>query len=194
MENNIFGDLGRRWYIVQTYSGYENAVKQDILRRTETMGFKDLIFQVIVPEEVEITKKTNGSEKRKVKQIFPGYVFVEMIVTDDSWFMVRNTPKVTGFLGSRGGGTKPVPLKDEEIKAVLLKMGAIAKPVYDYLVGQTVEVISGSFKGHKAVVDRVDNEKEMVVVGITLFGQTTPLELSIRDIKQNKEILKENKE
>lgn len=184
MENK---SLTPRWYIVQTYSGYENTVKMDIDRRAETMGYKHLIFNIVVPEETKIFKKTDGSERKVVKQIFPGYVFIEMIVTEETWFMVRNTPKVTGFLGSSGGGTWPVPLKPEEIEPILLKMGVIAKPNYDYLLNQVVEIIEGAFVGNTGTVSQVDNERENVVVNISLFGRLTPAELSIRSIKQIKD-------
>jgi transcriptional antiterminator NusG len=107
-----------RWYIIQTYSGYENSVREDLLRRVDSMGMNDFIFSVIVPEETIIEKKDNGKEKEKIKQLYPGYVFVEMIVTDESWFVVRNTPRVTGFLGSSGGGTKHVPIPPEENKKI----------------------------------------------------------------------------
>lgn len=188
------GNFGKRWYIVQTYSGYENAVKQDIERRAETMGLSQFIFNIIVPEETKIIKKTDGSEKKTVKQIFPGYVFIEMIVTDDSWFMVRNTPKVTGFLGSSGGGTKPVPLTAEEIKPILLKMGVIEKPAYDYLLNQNVQITAGPFMGSIGQVTKVDSEKEIVVVNINIFGRSTPAELAIKDIKELNQTSKEEKE
>lgn len=110
MSNN-----NRRWYIVQTYSGFENSVKEDLERRIDSMGMKEYIFQTLIPEETVIETKADGSKKEKVKKMFPGYIFVEMIVTDDSWFVVRNTPKVTGFLGSSGGGTKPVPVPEMKL-------------------------------------------------------------------------------
>ncbi len=138
-----------RWYIIQTYSGYENSVREDLLRRVDSMGMNDFIFSVIVPEETIIEKKDNGKEKEKIKQLYPGYVFVEMIVTDESWFVVRNTPRVTGFLGSSGGGTKPVPLAPEEIKQILLKIGVISKPKYDQLLDKYVEILSGAYQGIK---------------------------------------------
>ncbi len=177
-------NFGKRWYIVQTYSGYENAVKADIERRAETMGLTDCIFRIIVPEETKIHKKVDGTEKKEVKKIFPGYVFIEMIVTDESWFMVRNTPKVTGFLGSSGGGTKPVPLREDEIKGILLKEGLIAKAKYDYLLNQNVNIIDGSFQGMSGVVSKVDNEREIVLVNISMFGRMTPTELAISSIRE----------
>ena len=114
------------WYVVQTYSGYENSVKENLLRRIETMQMESSIFQVMIPEELKAEKKADGSMKEKLVKMFPGYVFIEMIVTDESWFVVRNTPGVTGFLGSSGGGTKPIPLFPDEINPILKKCGMLA--------------------------------------------------------------------
>ena len=173
-----------RWNIIQTYSGYENAVKLDLERRVESMGMSDYIFRVIVPEETVIETKADGKSKEKIKQIFPGYVFVEMIVTDESWFVVRNTPRVTGFLGSSGGGTKPVPLAPDEINQILLKIGVISKPTYDHLVGKTVEILSGAFTGLKGEVAFVDNDQEKITVNIDVFGRSTPTEFDVVDIRE----------
>jgi len=175
---------GVRWYIIQTYSGYENAVKKDLERRVESMGMVDLIFRIIVPEETIVEKNAKGEEKEKVKQLFPGYVFVEMIVTDESWFVVRNTPQVTGFLGSSGGGTKPVPLSPDEINQILLKIGVINKPTFDHLIGKQVEVINGSWEGLKGEVSAVDNDQEKVIVDLDLFGRSTPTEIDANEIKE----------
>lgn len=173
-----------RWYIIQTYSGYENAVKLDLERRVESMGMSDFIYRVIVPEETVIEKKADGKEKEKIKQLFPGYVFVEMIVTDESWFVVRNTPRVTGFLGSSGGGTKPVPLAPDEINQILLKVGIISKPTYNHLLGKEVEIIEGAMKGTKGKVVDVDNDQEKVVVEIDMFGRAVPSDYKVTDIKE----------
>lgn len=173
-----------RWYIIQTYSGYENAVKLDLERRVESMGMSDFIYRVIVPEETVIEKKADGKEKEKVKQLFPGYVFVEMIVTDESWFVVRNTPRVTGFLGSSGGGTKPVPLAPDEINQILLKVGIMSKPTYDHLMGKMVEIIEGAMKGMKGKVVDVDNDQEKVVVEIDMFGRAVPSDYKVTEVKE----------
>ncbi|MCF7932456.1 MAG: transcription termination/antitermination protein NusG [Acholeplasmataceae bacterium] len=175
---------GLRWYVIQTYSGYENAVKVDLLRRVESMGMSDFIFRVIVPEETVIEKKADGKEKEKVKQLFPGYVFVEMVVTDESWFVVRNTPRVTGFLGSSGGGTKPVPLAPDEINQILLKVGIISKPTYNHLIGKKVEILSGPYANLKGKVSDVDNDQEKVVVEIDLFGRATPTEVDAHEVNE----------
>ncbi|HOI85608.1 MAG TPA: transcription termination/antitermination protein NusG [Acholeplasmataceae bacterium] len=173
-----------RWYIIQTYSGYENAVKSDLERRVESMGMSDYIFRVIVPEETVIEKKADGKEKEKIRQLFPGYVFVEMIVTDESWFVVRNTPRVTGFLGSSGGGTKPVPLSPDEINQILLKVGIISKPTWMHLLNKSVEVINGTWLGMKGVVTNVDDDQEKLTVDLDLFGRATPTEVDVHDVKE----------
>lgn len=173
-----------RWYIIQTYSGYEKAVKQDLERRVESMGMTDFIYNIIVPEEKYIEKNKDGKEKEKIRQIFPGYIFVEMMVTDDSWFVVRNTPRVTGFLGSSGGGTKPVPLADEEIKPILFKVGVLAKPNYNHLIGKQVMIISGAFEGQIGKVSAVDNDQEKIVIDVDLFGRATPTEVGFSEFKE----------
>ncbi|HLT00488.1 MAG TPA: transcription termination/antitermination protein NusG [Acholeplasma sp.] len=174
----------KRWYVIQTYSGYENAVKEDLARRVDSMGMQDYIFQIIVPEEKYIEKTKDGKDKEKIRQVYPGYVFVEMLVTDDSWFVVRNTPRVTGFLGSSGGGTKPVPLLDEEIKPILLKVGIMSKPNYEYLIGKQVIIISGAFEGQTGVVSGVDNDQEKLIVDIEVFGRATPTEINFNQFKE----------
>lgn len=166
-----------RWYIVQTYSGFEKIVMEDIIRRAETMGMQEEILEVIVPEEKVIEKNKDGIEKEKIKQMYPGYVFVKMNVTDDSWYVVRNTPKVTGFLGSSGGGTKPVPMPDDEIKKILLNVGILQKPNYDHLKGKVVEIIKGPFEGQQVEVAQVDNEREKLIVNVQLFNRSTPTEI-----------------
>ena len=178
----------KRWYIVTTYSGYENSVKQDLERRRESMNMTDLIYQVLVPEEIKEVVDKKGKKKEKVEKLFPGYVFVEMEVEDemdeDAWFMVRNTPKVTGFLGSSGGGTKPVAVPKEEMDAILEKLGMIQKPVFEIYVGDKVEVAEGSFKGTIGEVSAVNLEKEVVTILIELFGRMTPMEFPFNQVKK----------
>lgn len=177
----------KRWYIVQTYSGYENAVKEDLARRVESLAMQDFIFNIIVPEEKIIEKKADGKEKEKIKQIYPGYVFVEMLVTDESWFVVRNTPKVTGFLGSSGGGTKPVPLEENEINNILRKVGIINKPSYAHYLGKTVLIMEGTFNGEVGVVSAVDDDRELLTVDVDMFGRATPTEISVLNVKEVEE-------
>lgn len=174
----------RRWYIVQTYSGFENSVKINLQRRIESMQMEDLLSQIVIPEEIQIERKPDGTQKEKMVKIFPGYVFVEMIVTDDSWFVVRNTPGVTGFLGSSGGGTKPVPLPPEEINPILKKCGLMEAPKIDVELGEKVRVTTGPFNGQIGTIDEIDAEKQELTVLVDMFGRKTPVELNFEDIEK----------
>jgi transcriptional antiterminator NusG len=174
----------RRWYIVQTYSGFENSVKINLQRRIESMQMEDLLSQIVIPEEIQIERKPDGTQKEKIVKIFPGYVFVEMIVTDDSWFVVRNTPGVTGFLGSSGGGTKPVPLPPEEINPILKKCGLMEAPKIDVELGEKVRVIVGPFNGQIGTIDVIDAEIQELSVLVDMFGRKTPVELNFEDIEK----------
>ena len=174
----------RRWYIIQTYSGFENSVKEDLLRRIETMGQQDYIFNVLIPEEEYEDEKKDGTKVIKTRKMFPSYVFVEMIVTEKSWFIVRNTPKVTGFLGSSGKGAKPVPLPPEEINGILRNIGLMEKPTYDFKIGDKVLVISGPFTDRIVEVVAVSEEKEIVTVLVEFFGRPSPTELKFNEVKK----------
>ena len=174
----------KRWYVVQTYSGLENSVKEDLERRIESMNMQDFIFQVIIPEEKYEELKADGSVKEKVRKMFPGYVFVEMINNERSWFVVRNTPKVTGFLGSSGGGAKPVPLTTEEANLILEKIGMISKPENPYEVGESVRIVSGPFSGKIAEVAGFDADKKVVTLLIEMFGSYTPTEFDFTEIEK----------
>ena len=180
----------KRWYIAQTYSGYESSVKNDIERRIESLGMQEIVKQVLVPEEeIEVVKK-DGSKKKKVQKVFPGYIFIEMEIDpekgmdEDAWFMIRNTQKVTGFLGSSGGGTKPTPVAVDEMNQILRNLGLAEKPVLDIAVGDKVEVISGSFKEKIGEILSINEDKRIVTIGIDLFGSITPFELDFNDVKK----------
>lgn len=173
----------RLWYIVQTYSGKENSVRENILRRIETMEMEHLIFQVMIPEELKTEKKADGSLKEKMVKMYPGYVFIEMIVTDDSWFVIRNTPGVTGFLGSSGGGTKPIPLMPDEINPILKQCGLLQVQKLNAKPGQKVKLAAGAFAGQIGTIDTIDNEKGQVVVLVEMFGRKTPLEMDFAEIE-----------
>jgi transcriptional antiterminator NusG len=171
----------RRWYVIHTYSGYEDAVARNLKQRIEALGMEDKIFNVLVPKEKKI--KIRGGKKEIVEEkIYPGYVFVEMIVTDDSWYVVRNTPNVTGFVGS---GTTPIPVSDEEMKE-LLKRIEVKEPQYkiEVKVGDLVKIIDGPFKDFDGKVAEVDEERGKVKVMINLFGRDTPVELDSLQIKK----------
>lgn len=178
----------KRWYIVTTYSGYENSVKQDLERRRESMNMTHLIYQVLVPEEVKEVVDKKGKKKEKIEKLFPGYVFVEMEVDkemdEDAWFMVRNTPKVTGFLGSSGGGTKPVAVPKDEMDAILEKLGLVQKPVFEIYAGDKVTVTEGSFKDMVGEVSAVNLEKETLTILINMFGRMTPMEFPFSQVKK----------
>jgi transcriptional antiterminator NusG len=171
----------RRWYVIHTYSGYEDAVARNLRQRIESLGMEDKIFNVLVPKEKKI--KIRGGKKEIVEEkIYPGYVFVEMIVTDDSWYVVRNTPNVTGFIGS---GTTPIPVSDEEMKELLKRIEA-KEPEYkiEVKVGDLVKIIDGPFKDFDGKVAEVDGERGRVKVMINLFGRDTPVELDSLQIKK----------
>ena len=172
----------RRWYIVQTYSGYENSVEQDLKKRIETMGQQDYIFQVLVPEEEYWDEKKDGSKVLKKRKIFPSYVFVEMIVNEKSWFIVRNTPKVTGFLGSSGKGAKPVPIPPGEIEQILKQAGLVEKKNVEFEVGEIVDVVSGPFAGRTIEITAIDNTKETLTFMIEMFNRLTPAEVQFDEV------------
>lgn len=172
----------KSWYVLHTYSGYENRVKANIESRAQSMRMGDYIFRVVVPEETEKEVK-NGKEKEIVHKTFPGYVLVEMIMTDDSWYVVRNTPGVTGFVGSHGAGSKPAPLLQEEINSILRSIGMSTRNVELVVsVGETVQIIEGAFAGLEGHVTEVDEEKEKLKVNIEMFGRETSTELDFDQV------------
>ena len=172
------------WYVVNTYSGHENKVKEKLEMRTVSMGMEDYIFRVIVPEEKVIEEK-NGVKKEKIKKLFPGYILVEMIMTDEAWFVVRNTPGVTGFIGSSGKGAKPFPLQPYEVDKILNDMGMSRLEVNtDLKEGTLVKVISGPFSGMEGKVDSVDKDNNKLIVLLDLFGQETSVEVEFSQIEK----------
>lgn len=174
-------NTGRHWYAIHTYAGYEDSVRESMQQRVESLGMQDLIFEVIVPKETQIVIK-KGQPVTEEKKLFPGYVLVDMIVTDDSWYMVRNTPNVTGFVGS---GTIPVPVSPEEWKVIKRHMGQ-AEPKFkiDFAVGDHVIVLDGPFANYDGIINTVDEEKGKVKVFITIFGRETPVELDFTQVKK----------
>ncbi len=174
----------RRWYIVQTYSGYENSVKTDLEARIQTLEQQDTIFNVMIPEEEYTEIKKDGTPVIKKRKMFPSYIFVEMIITEKSWFIVRNTPKVTGFLGSSGNGAKPIPLPQDEINTILRQIGELDTPEFGVVLGDRVKIISGMFKDKVGEVSAISEEKQTVTVLLEVFGRNTPTELSFNDIQK----------
>lgn len=173
--------LGRRWYVLHTYSGYEENVARNLKQRIESMEMGDKIYNILIPTETKI--KIKGGKRKTVREkIFPGYVLVEMVVTDDSWYVVRNTPNVTGFVGS---GTTPTPVSDEEIKLLQKRMG-VEEPKYqiDVSVGSPVRIVDGPFKDFEGKISAVDEARGKVKVLISMFGRETPVELDFLQVKK----------
>jgi transcription termination/antitermination protein NusG len=171
----------KSWYVIHTYSGYENKVKANLEHRIESMGVEDQIFQVLVPMEEEIEIK-NGQRQTVNKKVFPGYVLVEMVMSDDSWYVVRNTPGVTSFVGS---GNRPTPLDETEVKKILKQMG-VETPKFkvQFTKGQSVRVNDGPFAEFIGTVDEVNPEKNKVKVLVSIFGRETPVELDFLQIEK----------
>lgn len=194
--NNTNKLAEKQWYIATTYSGHEQKAAENIKRRIESMNLKDYVFRIVVAEEQvqekdkdgklkTVKNKETGLEEPKMKTInlYPGYVFVEMIMTDESWFMIRNTPGVTGIAGSSGGGQKPTPVSSREIEAVLKRMGVVDSSMYeDYHVGDLVKIIHGTFDGLEGKISSIDKESGTVVVQTMFFGRVTPVELEFSEI------------
>lgn len=175
-------DLGRRWYAIHTYSGYEENVAENLRARIATLGMQDKIFSVLVPTEKKIKIK-NGKRKIVEEKIFPGYVLVEMIVTDDSWYVVRNTPNVTGFIGT---GTTPTPLSQDEVEAMFKRAGDKESPEIDIdlVEGMPIRIGDGPFKGFEGKVVDIDGARGKVKVLVSMFGRETPLELDFTQVKK----------
>lgn len=172
------------WYVVNTYSGHERKVKEKLEMRTESMGMQDHIFRIIVPETKEVEVK-DGVKKEKIKKMFPGYILVEMIMSDEAWYIVRNTPGVTGFIGSSGKGAKPTPLLPQEIDRILSSIGMSRINVESELaIGDKVNVIDGPFKGMFGTIDNIDLENNRLTVLIDLFGQETPVEVEVFQVSK----------
>lgn len=177
-------EMEKNWYVVHTYSGYENKVKANLEKRVETMGMQDKIFRVVIPEEQETDFK-DGKKRTVMKKTFPGYVLVEIIMTDDSWYVVRNTPGVTGFIGSSGGGAKPTPLLPEEVDFILKQMGIKErKAEVDFEIGETIEVLDGPFAHFQGKVEEIDQDKGKVRVSVDMFGRETIMELDFEQVQK----------
>jgi transcriptional antiterminator NusG len=171
----------RHWYAIHTYAGYENAVARNLRQRIDSLGMQDRIFNVLVPTETKIKVK-GGKRVEEEEKVYPGYILVDMIVTDDSWFMVRNTPRVTGFVGS---GVHPVPLTQKEIDQLLGRMdSSTVKHTIDVAPDDIVRIADGPFKDMEGRVSEVDDEKGKVKVLVAMFGRETPVELDFLQVKK----------
>ncbi len=183
------GKLGEKaWYVVNTYSTHERKVADNLKRRVESMGLEELIFRIIVAEqEVPVMDRETGlpSGKTRMKNLYPGYVFVEMIMTDYAWYVVRNTPGVTGFVGSSGKGTKPFPVPREQIEPVLKRMGMVDDSMYDrYKEGDLVKVIHGPLEGTEGHILSINKETGVVEVETVFFGRSTKMEVDFSEIER----------
>jgi transcriptional antiterminator NusG len=174
-------DEGRNWYVIHTYAGYENAVARNLRQRIESLGMQNKIFDVIVPTEKKIKVK-GGKRIEEEEKIYPGYILVDMIVTDDSWYVVRNTPRVTGFVGS---GVYPVPIDKNEIDTLFKRMSSdTPKHNIDLDVDDHIQIVDGPFKDLEGKVNEVDEERGKVKVLVNMFGRETPVELDFLQIKK----------
>ncbi len=174
-------NYGRRWYVLHTYSGYEENVERNLRQRIDSMDMQDRIFDIIIPKEKKIKIK-NGKRKVVEEKIFPGYVLVNMVVDDSSWYVVRNTPNVTGFVGA---GTTPTPISEEEVKELQKKMG-VEEPKYeiDVTAGSPVKIVDGPFKNFEGKISEVDAERGKVKVLVSMFGRETPVELDFLQVQK----------
>lgn len=174
--------MEKAWYVVHTYSGYENKVKTNLEKRVESMGMEDKIFRVLVPTEEEVETK-DGKKRTVTKKVFPGYVLVEMVMTDDSWYVVRNTPGVTGFVGSTGAGSKPTALLPQEADAILRHMGIeLPKVRVDFALRDMVRVKDGPFANRSGEIIEIQLDKQKVRVLVDIFGRETPVELDFTQV------------
>ncbi len=183
--NVLDDEHNKRWYVVNTYSGHENRVKENLEKRVETMGIQDCLFRIVVAEEPEIEIKGN-KKIEKMHNLFPGYVFVEMKMTDEAWYVVRNTPGVTGFIGSSGGGAKPFPVSPEEMESILRRVGqSDKKVVVNFAIGDTVKILTGPFQNMEGTVSTMNDQTQTADVLISLFGRETPAtDISYNDIEK----------
>ena len=175
----------KKWYVLHTYAGYENKVKTNLESRAQSMGMEDYIFRVVVPEEEKVETTKTGKEKVETLKTFPGYVLVEMVMTDQSWYVVRNTPGVTGFVGSHGAGSQPAPLLDEEIDHILNRLqGSQHQADFDAEVGDAVTIIDGAFASMVGKITEIDAEKSKVKVMINMFDRETMAELNFGQVER----------
>ncbi|MDD4035947.1 MAG: transcription termination/antitermination protein NusG [Bacilli bacterium] len=176
--------MEKKWYVVNTYSGHENKVKEKLAMRVTSMNMEDYIFRVIVPEQTEIEIK-DGVKREKQKKMFPGYILVEMIMADEAWYIVRNTPGVTGFIGSSGKGAKPTPLQLHEVDHILSCMGMSRIELGNELgVGDRVKIIDGPFKTMSGKIQEINLKEQKLLVLIDLFGQETSVEVDLVQIEK----------
>lgn len=200
-------EIKTEWYVVNTYAGHENKVKENLLRRVETMHLQDVLFDIVVADQIVVEKvpvksrkkKTDqfGNEtqqvdyvlKEKIRNLYPGYLFVQMKMTDESWYIVRNTPGVTGFIGSSGGGAKPFPVEESEIESILSKIHLNEREVNkNYEVNDQVMILDGPFKNKVGQVISLDEDRKTAKVNIVIFDRETPTDIAFEDLKLVSEV------
>ncbi len=175
--------MEKQWYVVNTYSGHESKVKEKLEMKANSMDMKDYIFRVIIPEQKEIEVK-DGVQKEKVKKMFPGYILVEMVMSDEAWYVVRNTPGVTGFIGSSGKGAKPTPLQPYEVDTILRNMGISRfESDKELEVGTKVKIVAGPFNGMYGTISNIDMPNQKLELNVDLFGQETSVEVELSQIE-----------
>ncbi len=170
-----------KWFVIHSYAGYENKVQKNLMHRIESMHMQDKIFQIVVPTEEEVELK-DGVRRTTERRIFPGYILVEMVMDEDSWYVVRNTPGVTGFVGS---GNKPIPLRDDEVNRIVKRMEAEAPKIkVSFKEGQKVRIVEGPFEDFMGTVDEIDLDRARVKVLVNFFGRETPVELDFLQVER----------
>jgi len=171
----------KRWYVVHTYSGFENKVRQSILERARAQGLEEKIEEVVVPTR-DVVELKKGKRRKVSKKVFPGYILVKMVLDDETWYLIKNTPRVTGFLGSE---KSPTPVPDEEVEAVVKRLAkAGAKSDKEFVKGDYVKVVDGPFENFTGVVDEVNPEKQKIKVMVSIFGRSTPVELDYLQVEK----------
>jgi len=179
----VESSIVKRWYIVHTYSGFEGKVKESLRQRADALGMGGLIEDILIPTE-EVVEVRDGKKTRSTRKFFPGYVLVKMEMSDEAWHVVRNTPKVTGFVGT---GNKPVPLSDAEVDRIVKQISVAAekpKPKFEFRISETVRIVDGPFNNFTGQVDEVNEDRETLKVMVTIFGRATPVELGFLQVER----------
>lgn len=175
--------IEKLWFIVHTYSGFEAKVKDSLTQRAEAMGMSDVIEEILIPTE-EVVEVRDGKKTRSTRKFFPGYVLVKMAMSDDAWHVVRNTPKVTGFVGT---GNKPVPLREDEVNRIIDQISVAAekpKPKFEFRIGETVRIVDGPFSNFTGQVEEINEDRSTLKVMVTIFGRATPVELEFLQVER----------
>jgi len=173
----------KQWYIVHTYSGFEGKVKESLRQRAEAMGMAEVIDEILIPTE-EVVEVRDGKKTKSTRKFFPGYVLVRMEMSDEAWHVVKNTPRVTGFVGT---GNKPVPLSDEEVDRIIKQVSVAAKkpkPKLEYRIGETVKIMDGPFSNFTGQVEEINEDRSTLKVMVTIFGRATPVELGFLQVER----------